>query len=216
MRRRSRNCRTSVVVANCRARIRIRIPHVGSIHVHAGSGINVNTAVYVRAINVSWPVCVRVAVAIAVRVSISVGVVVRVFGFRPLGFVLVTVRVRVSILNRLIGRYVLRRFAFLRDAADVHRDRLTCLHNLARARQLEQDGVWLCLIAGPHRAHTKLQIGCAQYFFGLEPVLADDVRHLNFRTAQREVNGGGYSEEENKSNRNHDCDTSEDGNDAAS
>ena len=68
------------------------------------------------------------------------------------------------------------------------------------------------MIAGPVRANTKLEIGFRENSFCLESILTDDVWNLHFRTAQGQVNRRSDSEEKNHRDRNHDCDTSEDGN----
>jgi hypothetical protein len=91
---------------------------------------------------------------------------------------------------------------------------LTCLDDFSGTRQLEHNGVGLCLITGPGGANTKLQICFRENLLCVKTILADNVRNSRFRTAQRQVDGGGYSEEENNANRDHDGDTSEDGRDS--
>src|SRR5205085_4654818 len=127
-----------------------------------------------------------------------------------LRFVLVCRRVYIAILNRFVRRDLLRCLAFFGSATDVHGHSLAGFDDLTRARQLKQNGVGFCLIAGPCRANTKLQISLAENLICFEAVLSNDVGNFHFRTAQREINGGGYSEKKNKPDRNHDCDTAED------
>ena len=201
----SRYHRTSVLVAR---RPRIRVGQ-SAIHIASRSRINISSGIHVWSIRVDRSTSIRVRF-IGVRVCVAVLVFVLVlWSSRP---VLVSVcrSVCVAILAWFVGCNVLRCLAFFSRTANVHGHSLTGFYDLTRSWQLEQDGVGFCLIAGPVRADTKLQISFGKDSLCFESILANYIRNLYFRTTQRQINCGGHSEEKNNRNRNHDGDTSED------
>ena len=197
----SRYHRTSVLIAR-RACIRV---WQTAIHIASRSRIHVCSGICIRSIRVDWFACISVRL-------ISVGVLVFVLVSWSLGSVLVAVcgRVCVSVLAGFVGCYGLRFFAFLGRTADVHGHSLTCLNDLTRPWQLEQNYVMFRLIAWPVRANTKLQISFRKDFLCLESILANNIRNLYFRTTQRQIDRGGHAEEKNTRDRNNDSDTPED------
>jgi hypothetical protein len=88
---------------------------------------------------------------------------------------------------------------------------LTGFDYLAGSRQLKQHCVGFCLIAGPGRTNAKLQIRVGKNALGFESVFADDVRNLNFRTAQGEIDRGCDPEEKNNRYRDDDSDAAKNG-----
>jgi len=189
-------CSWNVAVAAC--------VDVGFVRVHRAVRIGVR---------VSIAVCVRVSIAVCVRVAVGVRVIVLRLGTFGLVLVRVGVCVRVGVLIAVrvvfVGRDFLGRLAFFRRPADIHRHRLSGLHNLIRTGQLKQHDVGIGVVAWPRRTYAKLQIGRGEYLLGLEPILADNVRHLHFRAAQREINCGDNSEEKNHPNRDYDGDAAD-------
>ena len=151
-------------------------------------------------------VCVPVSITVVV-VPILIVVPVLVVTVRvPVAFGLVIVGIRGALVHAFGLRFFLdlgrggRRFAFLRRAAQVNRDRLTDLNLFARIRNLDNDCVWLGITDGPDCAHAKIKVRRFDRILGRGAILAHDVRNFRLRAVQGKDDGAKQAHRESDGN----------------
>ena len=156
-----------------------------------------------------------------IGVCIIVGVLVRVLIFlRSVFIVILTYRRRVGIpvhalvfrtpliIGLIIGNSGFGTLARLGTPAYVHRYSLTCFDNLSSPRQLKQDSICVDLIASSGCSHPEVQVRLRQDSFGLKTILPNNLRDLDFRAPQGQVDRGSQTKQKGYCNQYNDADSS--------
>lgn len=167
-------------------------------------------------------ISIRVAVTIVRVVRVSIIAVVGVVAIiRVLVLILVAIiliLIRVLIVRRWLSLVSIAAFALLLaflilllvgdagrafalfglSAADVNGHRLTGFDDFAGVRQLQQHCIGLRVCAVARSAHAHIQTRTAQLVFSGLSILAKNVRHLDFGTAQAQIDRAGHAEDKSQ------------------